>query len=51
LVHDEIVIEIQEDYANRAIKIIESDMIETGGTFLRSIPVVVDIKVDDVWKK
>jgi DNA polymerase-1 len=51
LVHDEIVIEISEDWVDKARAAIEKDMVESGRTFLKSVPILVDIKISDVWEK
>lgn len=51
LVHDEIVIEARESCVDKAIEIIEKDMITAGKLFIRNVPVLVDIKISDVWKK
>jgi DNA polymerase I-like protein with 3'-5' exonuclease and polymerase domains len=52
LVHDEIVFEVPSENATPAtVQIIEKDMVRAGKEFLKTVPMVVDIAVNDVWKK
>jgi DNA polymerase-1 len=51
LVHDEIVVEVTKDQTEKVKKIVEKDMVQAGQDFIKSIPVEVDIIVDNVWRK
>ena len=51
LVHDEIVIEFREDGEEIMRAVAEECMVKAGKDFLKSVPVEVDITVDDVWRK
>jgi DNA polymerase I-like protein with 3'-5' exonuclease and polymerase domains len=51
LVHDEIVIECRENIADKVATIVEQNMIGAGQYFIKSIPVVVEIVIDDKWRK
>ena len=51
LVHDEIVIEFREDGEEIMGALVEETMVRAGKDFLKSVPVEVDITVDNVWRK
>jgi len=52
LVHDEIVFEVPEEKATReTLEAIRKAMVRAGQDFIRSVPVEVEIVVDDVWRK
>jgi DNA polymerase-1 len=52
LVHDEIVFEVEEDKAELdLIETIREAMTKAGKEFLKTVPVEVDITVDNVWRK
>jgi DNA polymerase-1 len=52
LVHDEIVFEVPEDQASlETVQQIRDSMTRAGEEFIRSVPVVVDLTVNDVWRK
>jgi DNA polymerase-1 len=51
LVHDEIVVEVRKDQVEKVKGIIEKDMVQAGQDFIKSIPIEVDIIVDNVWRK
>ena len=51
LVHDEIVIEFREDGEEIMRAVAEECMVKAGKDFLKSVPVEVDITVDNVWRK
>jgi DNA polymerase I-like protein with 3'-5' exonuclease and polymerase domains len=52
LVHDEIVVEVSEELASmEMVEKIREAMVRAGEEFLYSVPVEVDIVVDDVWRK
>lgn len=51
LVHDEIVIEAREDQAEAVREIVSRDMIRAGQDYIKSIPVEVEVTVNDVWSK
>ncbi len=47
--YDQLVIEVIENQAPLATKVLEKIMIEAGEDLLKPIPVVVDIKVGKYW--
>ena len=51
LVHDEIVIECRDDLVERVLQIMKDSMTQAGEEFLKSVPVTVEITVDQRWKK
>ena len=52
LVHDEIVFEIPEEKASMdTVEEIRKAMVRAGQEFIHSIPVEVDIVINDVWRK
>jgi DNA polymerase-1 len=51
IVHDEIVVEVRKDQTDQVKEVIEKDMIRAGRDFIKSIPVVVETIIDDVWRK
>lgn len=51
LVHDEIVLEVPEGDNDAVSGIVERDMVRAGADLLKSVPVVVDIHVDSMWRK
>jgi DNA polymerase I-like protein with 3'-5' exonuclease and polymerase domains len=50
-VHDEIVIEVRDDYVEQVVKIAESRMIEAGEVVIKSVPVEIDYTVAGYWTK
>lgn len=51
VIHDEILLEVPLDEAEKAKDILEKSMIQGMERILRIVPVVVDIKIQDNWKK
>lgn len=51
VVHDEIVVECKENQADTVQNLVRENMIRAGRDFLDSVPVEVEITVDDVWRK
>jgi len=51
LVHDEAIVECSQDSIITVKEIVRSCMINAGKTFLPTVPVEVDMLVDDVWRK
>ena len=51
LVHDEVVLEFREDGEEIMRALVEETMVRAGEDFLKSVPVEVDITVDNVWRK
>ena len=49
-VHDEIVIEVDEDKAEEAKVWLERCMIEGMQQFLKEVPVKVDVEITPTWK-
>jgi DNA polymerase-1 len=50
-VHDEIVVEALESQAQPCREILEREMTAAARTFIRSVPVTVDISIADAWLK
>jgi DNA polymerase-1 len=50
-VHDELCVEVPEDNAIEAAKLVKEKMIVAGKKFLTKVPVLVDIKIRDCWWK
>lgn len=50
-VHDEINCEVKDDYAEDWSKIQKNIMIKAGQEIIKIIPVNVDCKITDYWKK
>ena len=48
-VHDEILLEVPEDKTEEIAMILESSMKDGGKTYLKSLPVEVDIKIGMDW--
>lgn len=51
IVHDEIVVEVDEGEAEWAAEVVQSKMVEAGGEFVTRVPVPVEAKVSEVWLK
>ncbi len=51
LVHDEIVIEVAEHQAAAVKEIVKAEMIRAGKDFLKTVPVEVDLMIDQTWRK
>jgi DNA polymerase I-like protein with 3'-5' exonuclease and polymerase domains len=51
LVHAEIVVEVKKDQADMVKNIVEKAMVRAGEDFIHTVPIEVDIVVDDVWRK
>lgn len=49
-VHDEIVLEVQEDQAEEVRDMVEREMVRAGKQLLKKVPVKVDAVVSDVWE-
>lgn len=50
-IHDELVIEVDEEKAHGIANMVRNIMVDVGKQFLPSLPVEVDINVGDVWEK
>ncbi len=48
-IHDELVIEAPEQNAFAVAKIVKEVMIKAGQRFVKKVPIVVDVKIRDVW--
>jgi len=44
-------VEVNQNAAEDVKEIVERDMIRAGKDFLKSVPVEVEIHIDEVWKK
>jgi DNA polymerase-1 len=51
VVHDEIVLEVREDHVEFASDMLHSSMVRAGEEYLKTVPVVVDVSVNNYWKK
>ncbi|MEK7611627.1 MAG: DNA polymerase [Patescibacteria group bacterium] len=49
-VHDEIVVEVREDQAEEVKEIVEREMVKSGQMLLKSVPVLAEVKVSNVWE-
>jgi hypothetical protein len=49
MVHDELVSEAREDQAERALKIMEEEMVRAGQLILKTVKVVAEGKIADYW--
>lgn len=50
-VHDEIVLEVREDYVEAEAAKLKAAMVAAGEQFLKTVPCVVDVEVNDYWRK
>jgi len=50
-VHDELIAEVDEDVADICAEVMKQRMIEAGERYLKQVPVVVDVHIEDSWKK
>lgn len=50
-VHDEIVLEVRDGHIEGQAAMLRAAMIEAGEVFLKTVPVVVDVEVNDFWRK
>lgn len=50
-VHDELIAEVNEGDAEICADIMKQRMIEAGERYLKQVPVVVDVHIEDSWKK
>jgi len=50
-VHDELVFEVVGEQAEAAAQIIKEEMEAAGREFLKSVPVIVEVKVGEAWQK
>ena len=50
-VHDEIVFEVKEEYVEQAMEFVKKTMESAEQPFLGEIPAVVEVSVDNYWKK
>lgn len=48
-VHDEILLEVPEEKADEAGRILKNAMIEAGRTYLSKVPVEVEVKIVESW--
>jgi len=50
-VHDELVLECEEDEAEKVKVIVEEEMIKAGESWLKKVPVCVDSYISNTWEK
>lgn len=50
-VHDEIVLEVREEHVASQSTMLRAAMVRAGESFLKEVPVVVDVEVNDFWRK
>ncbi|MEZ5428945.1 MAG: DNA polymerase [Pyrinomonadaceae bacterium] len=51
IVHDEIIVEVDEAEADETARKLERAMCDAGEEFIKKVPVKVDVKVSDEWSK
>ncbi|MCZ7401083.1 MAG: DNA polymerase [Candidatus Methanoperedens sp.] len=51
IVHDELVFEVPGEHAETASLIVKEEMEAAGREYLKSVPVIAEVKVGDVWQK
>lgn len=49
-VHDEIVVEVKKEQAEKAKTIVEEEMVKAGQLLLKKVPVKVDVMISDRWE-
>lgn len=50
-VHDELIAEVPDEEAEICADVMKQRMVEAGERYLRQVPVEVDVKVEESWKK
>lgn len=50
-VHDELIAEVDEDDAEFAADLIKAAMVEAGEMYLKKVPCLVDVHIEESWKK
>jgi hypothetical protein len=50
-IHDEVVIIVKEEFAQKELERLKKSMIEAGKVFITKVPVEVDAKISKVWTK
>ena len=50
-VHDELIAEVDEDDAEICAAVMQDRMVESGQRYLTQVPVVVEVKIEESWKK
>ena len=51
LVHDEIVLEVEESQADEVKEVVRKAMVQAGTDLITSVPIVVEVVIDTVWRK
>jgi DNA polymerase-1 len=51
IVHDELVFEVPGEHAETISKIVKEEMEAAGREYLKSVPVIAEVTVGDVWQK
>ena len=51
LVHDEIVLEVEESQVDQVKEVVQKEMIRAGNDLIKSVPIEVEAVVDNVWRK
>lgn len=51
VIHDELVFEVPGEYAETVSKIVKEEMEAAGKEYLKSVPVIAEVTVGDVWQK
>lgn len=51
VVHDELVFEVPGEHAETASRIVKEEMETAGKEYLKSVPVIAEVTVGDVWQK
>lgn len=50
-VHDELVLEVKNDYTEQIKQVLEQKFMEAGKVIVKSIPMTADVDISEVWKK
>jgi DNA polymerase I-like protein with 3'-5' exonuclease and polymerase domains len=51
VVHDELVFEVPGEHAETVSLIVKEEMEAAGREYLKSLPVIAEVTVGDVWQK
>lgn len=51
VIHDELIVEAKEDIAEEVSTVLTQSMMTAGGEFVKAVPIKVDSKIMDKWRK
>ncbi|MBF0467227.1 MAG: hypothetical protein HQK94_19340 [Nitrospirae bacterium] len=49
--HDEIVVEVTHEQAEKIAKIIQNVMVVAGQYYIKTVPIIVDVKIANNWSE